>query len=370
MNNLITTVQDKSMAPANASANVSVSKTIYQKNNLEQKPDTFEQSTPNRKQNNKKQKIIKWIIGGAIAIGSFFAVKSLIKSLKTSNINKTTKEKAQDSLKIFKPASKIKFKKAKNIEEAKEFARINFGTNLYLVDNLEIANYINKSLTIANNKMKGKLQLPTTISSQSDAVDEHVFAYASKIDDYGYILGINPSFVNSIKDQISSLCNDLGIQANTKIKFSTSKVMTDKYRKMFDKFIQGKSSFEENLRLYNILNALTSRPKDGFINDGITVPEIKKFGFSAIAHELMHIQRIKKAGEIIESAKLTDEQKAIASKVSSYAATDVEEFLCETFAGLMSGSKFSDDVINLYKKLGGEIFPDFTSKINPGLLNK
>ena len=46
------------------------------------------------------------------------------------------------------------------------------------------------------------------------------------------------------------------------------------------------------------------------------------------------------------------EQKAI-GKVSNYAKTGIGEFIAETYAGLVEGKKFSDDVMALYKKYGG-----------------
>ncbi len=64
----------------------------------------------------------------------------------------------------FKPAEKIEFKEAKTVEEAAAFAKEHFGVAHYEVDNLEVANWINKNLVLANNATKGQLVLPNSIS--------------------------------------------------------------------------------------------------------------------------------------------------------------------------------------------------------------
>ena len=43
----------------------------------------------------------------------------------------------------------------------------------------------------------------------------------------------------------------------------------------------------------------------------------------------------------------------ITGKVSPYSQTSSDEFIAEVYAGLVSGKKFSDDVMALYKKYGG-----------------
>lgn len=46
-----------------------------------------------------------------------------------------------------------------------------------------------------------------------------------------------------------------------------------------------------------------------------------------------------------------------AGKVSSYAREGVGEFVADVYADLIAGRKFSDDVINLYKKYNGPLLP-------------
>ena len=47
----------------------------------------------------------------------------------------------------------------------------------------------------------------------------------------------------------------------------------------------------------------------------------------------------------------------IAGQVSGYAKTSIGEFIAEVYAGFIGGEKYSNDVINLYKKYGGPLLP-------------
>ena len=47
--------------------------------------------------------------------------------------------------------------------------------------------------------------------------------------------------------------------------------------------------------------------------------------------------------------------QATARKVSEYEPASPAEFVAETFAGLLDGKTYSDDVMALYKKYGGPV---------------
>jgi len=49
------------------------------------------------------------------------------------------------------------------------------------------------------------------------------------------------------------------------------------------------------------------------------------------------------------------ENQNIAAEVSTYAKTDIAEFIAETYADLLAGKNFSDEVMALYKKFNGPI---------------
>ncbi len=55
---------------------------------------------------------------------------------------------------------------------------------------------------------------------------------------------------------------------------------------------------------------------------------------------------------------LTDKEiQNITGQVSWYSQTSIGEFVAEVYAGLIEGRKFTDDVINLYKKYNGPLLP-------------
>jgi len=56
--------------------------------------------------------------------------------------------------------------------------------------------------------------------------------------------------------------------------------------------------------------------------------------------------------------------KQIAGEVSKYAQTNVHEFVAETFQGLVSGARYSDDVMRLYLELRGPIAPQWKSRFD------
>jgi hypothetical protein len=55
------------------------------------------------------------------------------------------------------------------------------------------------------------------------------------------------------------------------------------------------------------------------------------------------------------SALLDEQQRAIAERVSAYAVIDAGEFVAETFAGLIAGMTFDDEVMALYRTLKGPL---------------
>lgn len=105
------------------------------------------------------------------------------------------------------------------------------------------------------------------------------------------------------------------------------------------------------------------KPSDTYWLDPAKVSE-KRFasGFwssnhpdHAIIHELGHLAHYKHSADLFRRAlrDLTAEEQAIASKVSGYAADDAREFVAETFVLLTLGKPVADDVLALYRQLGG-----------------
>ena len=57
----------------------------------------------------------------------------------------------------------------------------------------------------------------------------------------------------------------------------------------------------------------------------------------------------------LKNREMTDEDRIIAREVSAYATTKYSEFLQEVLSGILCGDKYSKNVMDLYKKLGGVI---------------
>lgn len=126
----------------------------------------------------KKKRIQRWAIDGglivlALALLRSSALSSRLKFEKKmadgllATIDKI-KVDMQDFVRSFDKekvelAKHIDFVKAKTLEEAKDFAKTHLKTDMYVVDDLEIANWINKYLTKYNNMFEGKRILPRNI---------------------------------------------------------------------------------------------------------------------------------------------------------------------------------------------------------------
>jgi hypothetical protein len=71
-------------------------------------------------------------------------------------------------------------------------------------------------------------------------------------------------------------------------------------------------------------------------------------GTAAIIHEVGHT--LHRASHRVIRARV---DMAVASKVSSYACSSQGEFVAETFAGLVAGKRYPNEVLGLYRQLGG-----------------
>jgi len=78
-----------------------------------------------------------------------------------------------------------------------------------------------------------------------------------------------------------------------------------------------------------------------------------------IHHETSHLKH-----KNIRQTWLNKEyQQKVAGKVGGYAKTNPSEFVAETYAGMKSGIKYDEDVMNLYKIVGGKR-DDFSNQVN------
>jgi SPP1 gp7 family putative phage head morphogenesis protein len=73
-----------------------------------------------------------------------------------------------------------------------------------------------------------------------------------------------------------------------------------------------------------------------------------------VRHEMGHLSQHRQAPEIYAAnAPLSAADRIIALRVSAYAGDDGREFVAETFAALLAGREFDEEVMQLYRQLGG-----------------
>lgn len=97
------------------------------------------------------------------------------------NILQTKKVHANDFINTFEKERKnlakhIEFNEAKTLKEAKEFAKQKLNIENFDVDDIEIANWLNKHLTQYNNMFEGKRILPNNVVYDSNLIKETTFA--------------------------------------------------------------------------------------------------------------------------------------------------------------------------------------------------
>jgi hypothetical protein len=76
-----------------------------------------------------------------------------------------------------------------------------------------------------------------------------------------------------------------------------------------------------------------------------------------VIHEVAHAEHHSSVGtakyQMTRSAKYSESEKAIASRVGRYAATQPIELIPEVRAGLVAGKSYDSEVMSLYRKYGG-----------------
>lgn len=371
-------------------------------NNLERSPeqDIVEINSSNDKQGlTTGQKVA---IGVGLAAIGCFGVKFGLQH-KIKNVYK--------NLKIADLPENIIFKKATTKEEALKFTKETLKIrNVEESMTLEELNYINKCLVDVSNAHKGKCVMPTKINYFSDEYLKLIGDGGSNITIAGMscsglskelgTLSINKkAFENKYLDAQLKECyftksGAIKMKPNTPYKYKgeiyaqadqeASKLLEKYYGNPNSltleeklKLIESRQIFENNI--YNLQKGINVEAVGVKINskgEKFVVMHLQPEGHS-IYHEMGHLQDVfaKKETHISNPFRteinmrrdefnlfptkthkefLNDKsiQKA-AGKISAYAQTSKDEFVAEVYAGLVSGKKFPEDVMTLYKKYGG-----------------
>ena len=371
--------------------------------NLQTQPDTVSfRATEHIQTKPKKEGLstgAKWAIGlgltGLACLGARYGLQNKIK-------------KAYKNIKITELPENIIFKKATSKEEALKFTK----ETLKIKDveaslTLEELNFINKSLVDVSNAQKGKCVMPARIKYFDDE-------YIKMLDkgnkgmtlagidctilgkDFG-TLNINKNFLKEerLNSELKKLYykkdGTIKFKPNTPYKYSEKVygIADNEMSILLEKYYKNPNSLslEQKLQLiesrYSFLNNISNlergidiginKTKSGYL---IEKMKLQSEGHT-IYHEMGHLQDLFAKKEAhISSPILTEINmrrdmlnifptkthkefindksiQEITGKVSPYSQTSSDEFIAEVYAGLVSGKKFSDDVIALYKKYGG-----------------
>lgn len=156
---------------------------VFNNNNFQQ-PAQDSIVNGNVKSTTSKTKKVLKDLGIAATIGgiAYLAIKGKIGAAK------------QEATKL---AKHIKFKPAQTVEGAAQFAKTHFGIKTYSVDNLEIANWVNKGMSKVVNKTKGKAVLPDNVFYKAIENNTSAIMYVKDKD-----LIINKNYFNNIDEYI------------------------------------------------------------------------------------------------------------------------------------------------------------------------
>lgn len=281
----------------------------------------------NKKTLSEKQKIaIGTAIGTAFGIGIGILAKKKIDTSKLSYF--------------------IKFKPAKNIDEAIEFTKKKMGINCvqgFIDEDLEHLNWINEGLTFAKNKTKGKVIMPRKLI-MLDSLKE-----------------ILPNSADTIIATMETNMEEALFFGRKEFKNARQRLtnhLTD---------IVGKEKLPEieKMDFTTLFKELDLNRKKANIKNCIT------YNFT-IAHELGHLQHRKNTDfktfkalclynnihkdtpqETKALIDLFKNSQDIVEEVSEYAKTSPNEFVADTYAKMITGQEVSKKVLDLYKKLYG-----------------
>ena len=316
-------------------------------------------------------------------------------------------------------ARSIKFKKAKSIEEATQYAKEQLGINRFEVPDLETANQINYSLTKAFNKTEGAIKgfdevEYVALGKNSKGLDPNrcpaeTRAVFKNQKVKKTILRINKTFFENIDKSINDTLTMLeghGQISKNKLGNDVIRLVADyRYSNTLNRYYrlykQGKLTQKAKVDFDNLLHNAMEEERYVLGNKTSTCDIIKEYLGVDISHlsgkeyykkakqYLLELQNnhniiacarenpLKQKGavgldeyvlheqghsdcykrmaydKLKNPHKFNDEEYDAARKVSEYATYDSSEFLQETFAGIMSGDKYSAPTMRLYFKNGG-----------------
>lgn len=276
---------------------------------------------------------------------------------------------------------KIKFKKAKSLEEAKMFAQQELGISRFDFTDLEMANQFNLSTTralnmteckelIADEVVMARLSdmkflshlskeelacIPATTLHLKNGGKRIVFSldYLDQLDD------TIKKGINSFKKfgQVSKDKNGL-YQIDLKFDYQYKHTL-NRYFKLYQ---QGKLTSKAKIDFHSLLDAAIDEQKTLLTSKSAmnaTGRPRRAIGMDKyVLHEDGHVLYSKTSGKIKSEQKFSsdEERKAIQNGISTYAADSPGEMMAEKIAESLSGATFSNEIETIFEKYFGKRF--------------
>lgn len=285
----------------------------------------------------------------------------------------------------------IIFKEAETVEEGVRFAKEVL--KIPQVDDkfsLEAINFVNKSIVDVSNANGGRLFMPKSLVYE--ALDDFTYAAVNRtIDSSNFAqLAINSKYFDDsfLSDKIMQCLKidgqDLFILGKDGKSIALRELLpTDEFVSLSKKFFSDKTmTIQEKRKLcYSLDGALSKIKSCPGAEIGLIEPK------STIYHEMGHLQdfllnlketqdydnryvtktlfenmysfipdELRKGVSPTNYEFFYDESvRNIIGQVSNYSKVSIGEFVAEVYSGLISGKKFSPEVMELYKKYNGPI---------------
>ena len=253
---------------------------------------------------------------------------------------------------------KIEFKKAESIEEAKKFAKEKLGIKKFKINDLENANWINEGLTNISNKFKGEVYFPQKIGYCYSFQKEGYAAYHPLLDS----ILINEKNIKKEIDGLKGFIEVFPYEDFTENNLGKGYEDFCKKLAMAYEDIDSLSAFEKFALNNSICNVVEMRSE--YTNEH-KAKDINRYGniyeneFSIIYHEIGHCFDFKSKSLIKAYIDCFKHQKDLKPLVlPDYPKKNTFEFVASTFAGIIQGEKYQDDVMSLFNKLIGFKIPD------------
>ncbi len=329
-------------------------------------------------------------------------------------VNNIGKEYGRDFSRATRNLLKIKYKKARTIEEAKGYAEKVLGIKTFDIPDLEVANQVNLSITNAIKKSRGKIHIPNKVEFSSITSDCGKYSslecpaetlIAEKTNEI--TLKINKDYYNNIDKKINEYINRFEkngqLSVNSKGRDCINLISSYKYDATLNRYFrlwkQGKLNKKAKLDFDNLLmrareeenallvtkDSLTSYIKKSL---GIDLTNLSReeyiekatqallrlrkeqkilLGADAyqtknaigldgqILHELGHVTHFRKTPfsdleQVIKTKFINPTDFETALKVSHYATESEGELIAEYIKGILSGDKYTEDVTKLFER--------------------